>query len=425
MVDDHGEAGAPKASPLLGYGAVGLAVGLIWLGWQIVLVPLAERAPAEHAVRLNPGSAVVLARAAESEWRAGRLDNADALARMALERAPFNLQALRVVGLVEGETGDRAVADDLLTLAGNWSLRDDTAHSWLIDNRLRRGDYGSAFAHADTLARRRAVLRPQIFDLFGTAMEADPRAVPYLAGELVDSPPWRAGFINSLYQRDGGVGLAAQLAMVMKDSEGRFSDAELQQLYQRLLSAGQIDAMRQVRAVIGRPAPETLLVDGRFEASEAILPFGWDLGVGAGYSVAALADAGPTEEVGGEDRPTGALRIGHNGQSRDVLARQVTVLPPGRYELSGLSRWEFGRSQMNFSWQVQCLGSAEPARQVVFQAPSASDGPESETWSPFSAEFQVPAEGCAAQSIQLVGQNPGRRTDLVIWFSRVEIVAVP
>lgn len=425
MTDGPDEPTPPKASPLLGYGAVGLAIGLIWLGWQVVLVPLADRAPAEHAVRLSPGSAVVLAKASEAEWRAGRMDNADALARMALERAPFNLQALRVVGLVEGETGDRGVADDLLTLAGNWSLRDDSSHSWLIDNRLRRGDYGSAFAHADTLVRRRAEIRPQVFDLFGTAMEADPRSVPFLAGELADSPPWRAAFINSLYQREGGVALAAQLAMVMKDSDGRFSDAELQQLYQRLYSASQTEALRQVRTTLDRPAAEQNLIDGRFEADAAILPFGWDLAVGAGYSVAALSDAGPSEAADGQLRPSGALRVGHNGQSRDVLARQVTLLAPGRYRLLGLSRWEFGTSQMTFSWQLVCGGAARPAGEAVFGAPTRSTAAASETWTPFSMEFQVPADGCDSQSLQLVGENPGRRTDLVIWFSHLEIAAVP
>jgi hypothetical protein len=417
------ETAKPKTSPALGYGAVGLAIGLIWLGWQVVLVPLTDRAPSEHAVRLSPGSAVVLAEAAEDEWRAGRMDNADALARLALERAPFNLQALRVLGLVEGETGDRALADDLLTLAGNWSLRDDSSHSWLIDNRLRRGDYGSAFAHADTIVRRRAEVRPQVFDLFGTAMETDPRSVPFLAGELSDDPPWRAAFINSLYQREGGVALAAQLAMVMKDSDGHFSDAELQQLYQRLYSAGQIGALRQVRTALDRPAAGQALVDGRFEAQSAILPFGWDLAVGAGYSVAALADAGPSDESNTNARPSGALRVGHNGQSRDVLARQVTLLPPGSYRLLGRSRWEFGKSEMTFSWQVICRGAARPAGEAVIGAPRTSSPAAGETWTPFSVEFQVPSEGCDSQSVQLAGENPGRRTDLVVWFSHLEIMA--
>lgn len=420
--DDRVE--APGTLPGRGLIGTGMAVGLIWLGWQIVLVPMSARAPSEHAVRLNPGSAIVLASAAEAEWRAGRMENADALARMALHRAPFTLPALRVVGLVEGETGDRVLADDILTLAGNWSLRDDSSHGWLIENRLRRGDYGSAFAHADTLARRRASLHPQIFDLFATAIEADPRAFAFLAGELVDSPPWRPAFISSLYQRDGGVGLVAQLALLMKDSEGRFSDTELQRLYQALHAGGQIEALRQVRAEIGRPSRDEYLIDGAFQASEAILPFGWTLGVGAGYSVAALADAGPAED-GSQGDAGGALRVAHNGQSLDVLAQQVTLLDPGRYRLNGLWRWEFGQTGMRFAWQVVCGRSDDVRSEVVFRAPASTTVNGTDAWTPFSSDFQISERDCSSQTIRLVGQNPGRRTNLIVWFSHLEIVAVP
>ena len=424
MADADDKTVRTKASSGPGWIGIGLAVGLIWLGWQIALVPMAERAPSEHAVRLNPGSAAVLARAAESEWQAGRMDNADALARMALERAPFTLSALRVVGLVEGESGDRALADEILTLAGNWSLRDDSSHGWLIENRLRRGDYGSAFAHADTLARRRASLQPQIFDLFATAVESDPRAFPFLAGELADDPPWRTGFLRSLYRREGGVGLAAQIAILMKDSSGRFSDAELQQLYLALYSGGQIDALRQVRDAVGRPTPGNGLVNGNFQEPESILPFGWKLGVGAGYSVAALPGAGPTSQDA-EEGASGALRIAHNGQSRDVLAEQALLLSPGRYRLEGLWRWELGQSEMVFAWQVLCGPSGQAVEDVRFGAPSQSAPTGEASWQAFSQEFTVPETSCPSQTLRLVGESPGRRTNLIVWFAQLEIAPLP
>ena len=185
---------APPPEHKAGSKAVGLwpvvvAAGLIWLGWQVALVPLAARAPSEHAVRLSPGSAEVLARAAEGEMRAGDMEDAGYLARLSLSKAPFDVEALRVLAMSEAEAGRTDQADELMTLAGNWSLRDSAAHSWLIESRLRRGNYASAFAHADTLVRRRADLRPQVFNLFSTAAETDPRAGPYLASELADSPP--------------------------------------------------------------------------------------------------------------------------------------------------------------------------------------------------------------------------------------------
>ncbi|WP_298745490.1 hypothetical protein, partial [uncultured Brevundimonas sp.] len=114
----------------------GLVVGAVVLGWQIALQPLIQRAPVEAAIRIAPGSPLVLRRAAESELAAGRTDTAAALGREALRRSPFNVPALRVVGLTEARAGREEAADDILTLAGNWSLRDDPAHAWLVERRL-------------------------------------------------------------------------------------------------------------------------------------------------------------------------------------------------------------------------------------------------------------------------------------------------
>ncbi|MGV8930453.1 MAG: tetratricopeptide repeat protein, partial [Brevundimonas sp.] len=133
----------------------GLIVGAVVLGWQIALQPLMQRAPVEAAIRIAPTSPLVLRRAAEAELGADRNDNAAVLGREAFARSPFDVRALRVVGLTEARAGREDQADDILTLAGNWSLRDDPTHAWLVERRLRQGDYSSAFAHADTLVRRR------------------------------------------------------------------------------------------------------------------------------------------------------------------------------------------------------------------------------------------------------------------------------
>jgi len=92
----------PGAGDIASYG---LTIGAVVLAWQIAIQPLIQRAPVEAAIRLAPGSPLVLRRAAESELVAGRIDNAAALGRDALGRAPFDVQALRVVGLTEARAG--------------------------------------------------------------------------------------------------------------------------------------------------------------------------------------------------------------------------------------------------------------------------------------------------------------------------------
>src|SRR5690606_14836052 len=83
----------------------GLIVVGVLLAWQIAIQPLMLRAPVDLAIRLAPGSPTVLRRAAESELAAGRIDNAASLSRDALVRSPFDVRALRVIGLSEAGAG--------------------------------------------------------------------------------------------------------------------------------------------------------------------------------------------------------------------------------------------------------------------------------------------------------------------------------
>jgi hypothetical protein len=396
-----------------GLWPVVLAVGLIWLGWQVALVPLAMRAPSEYAVRLAPGSPEVLARAAEDEVLTGEMDDAGYLARLALARAPFDVQALRVIALSEADAGRTEQADQLMTLAGNWSLRDTAAHSWLIESRLKQGNYASAFAHADTLVRRRADIRPLVFNLFSTAAETDPRAGPYLIGELADSAPWRTEYLQSVYKRQDGLQLLAALALGLEKTEAPFTTAELQSLYQALYQGRRISGLKAIRQTLDRPSGASILVDGEFGDDQPILPFGWDLGVGAGISVARLDDDKAPDRT--------ALRVIHDGRNAQDLATQVVLMEPGTYRLSGRQRLENGRGRTGFAWRVQCLETSEIISETRFEM----DREPQADWAPFQTQFTVPSQGCSAQVVKLVPLNTGRRTDIVIWFSQLSLVRIP
>lgn len=410
------ETPSPEKKPggkVTGLWPVGLAVGLIWLGWQVALVPLVTRAPSEHAIRLAPGSAQVLSRAAEDEMRAGEMEDAGYLARLSLARAPFNVAALRVLAMSEAEAGRTDQADEMMTLAGNWSLRDSAAHSWLIESRLRQGNYASAFAHADTLVRRRADLRPLVFNLFSTAAESDVRAGAHLVSELADSPPWRSEYLESLYRRPDGLQLLAGLALGLEETRAPFTNAELQALYQALYQGRRIPGLKTVRDTLGRPPAATILVNGEFADQEAILPFGWQRGVGPGISVDLLNDDRKPELT--------ALRVIHDARNAQELASQLVLMQPGTYRLSGRQRLETGRGRSGFAWQVQCLETSEIISEVRFNL----DMDAQADWAPFQTRVVVPAQGCTAQIVRLVPINTGRRTDIVIWFSQLALERIP
>ncbi|WP_309090556.1 hypothetical protein [Phenylobacterium sp.] len=409
MTHGPGDVGT-RRRPAGGITAYALTAGAIALGWQILLQPVVERAPVALAARVAPGSAQVLSRAAEAELAANRDSNASALAREALRRAPFDVRALRVLGLAEARAERLQSADDLLTLAGNWSLRDDPSHAWLIERRLRRGDYASSFAHADTLLRRREDLWPRIFRLFSVAAVSDPnRALPVIAKLLEANAPWRLYFLNSLYQTPDGMRVAMALAFLLKDSEAPLSNIELHQLYSALLSIGQVEAVRTVRQQLGRPAADLTVTNGEFSDTSSPLPFQWE----------PVQQSGAEAEITGDDAAEAntALWVQYDGYSSAIIARQFTLLRPGRYRFEAHYRSDNPAAAGRMLWRINCVPPASP----VLSTPAVGDvTPSSTGWSRVTEEFIVPAN-CPGQWLELEGRPADRRQMMTVWFDRVSI----
>lgn len=399
--------GGISAGEILSYGAV---VAAIVLGWQIVLQPLMQRAPAGMVLGLAPGSPLVLRRAAESELAAGRIDNAAALSRDALARAPFDARALRVIGLTEARAGRDDRADEILTLAGNWSLRDDPAHAWLTERRLRRGDYASAFAHADTLVRRRQDIQPSIFRLFTVAGTLDPqRAVPVLTKLLAARPPWRKAYLEGLNKTSDDVRLLATLAVTLQGSRAPFDIDELQFLYSTLVSNGQFDALQAVRRQIDRPPPGVAVTNGDFSDADAPKPFQWRLN----YKVGIVSEI-VTEDL----RPSNyALRVDYDGYATGTVAEQLTSLPPGRYRMAAAVMVEAGNPTARLAWEISCATGSG----VIASFPAGMPNAAPNTWGTLSADFEVPAR-CPAQWLRLETRADDHRSRISVWFDRITIL---
>lgn len=380
----------------------------VWLGWQTVREPAADRLPPELAIRLSPGSASVLARTAEAEFAADQFDDAEALARMSLGRAPFNVKALRVLGLAKAEKGQKVVADDMLTLAGNWSLRDDPSHAWLMDYRLSRGDYNSAFAHADTLARRRYDLQPQLFRLFTAAASEDPRALPVLASLLTAGPPWRAAYFRGLYQTEAGLGLAANLAIALQPTRLPFSNSELSSLYGHLLARHRLPAMVAVRARLERPNLRDHLINGNFAVPNEPTPFEWRLFNAGGLVAEVLPD---------DIRGDSALRAQYGSFSARPLAQQLIQLPPGTYRLTGETRAEAGIPEERLAWVVFCLETG-----AKISDPPTEETGERTSWHAMSIRISVPVTNCTAQWLRLTPALSDHRRTVIAWYDNFSIV---
>ncbi len=394
------------AGEIASYGLVAAAV---FLGWQIAIQPLLQRAPVEIAIRLAPGSPLVLRRAAESELAAGRVDNAAALSRDALARSPFDVRALRVLGLTEARARREDAADDILTLAGNWSLRDDPAHAWLVERRLRRGDYASSFAHADTLVRRREDIQPQVFRLFTAAGAADPqRALPVVAKLLAARPPWRVAYLASLNQTPQGLQVGASLAVLLEAGRAPFTNEELQPLYNALINAGGLEALQTIRRRLSRPPMATAVTNGGFDETAHPAPFQWRLFEKAGIVAEIVAD-----DLAPSNR---ALRVDYDGYATGTVAEQLTYLAPGAYRFSAVVRSETGDPAARLAWTLSCATGG--GAKILLPAGAPDTAPNN--WRNLSARFEVPA-GCPAQLLRLETRGGDRRTPTSVWFDRMAI----
>ncbi len=396
----------PGVGDIVSYG---LVVGAVVLGWQIAIQPLIQRAPVEIAVRLAPGSPLALRRAAESEWAAGRVDNAAALSRDVLVRSPFDVRALRVLGLTEARATREDAADDLLTLAGNWSLRDDPTHAWLVERRLRRGDYASSFAHADTLVRRREDIQPQVFRLFTVAGAQDPqRSLPVVARLLAARPPWRLAYLNSLNETPQGLQVAASLAVLLQAGPAPFTNDELHQFYSALGNAGSIESVQTIRRRLNRPPIDTAVTNGGFDEADHPAPFQWRL----------YENAGIVAEIAADDLSpsNAALRVDYDGYATGTIAEQLTYLTPGAYRLTAAVRSETGNPSVRLAWTLSCAtGGGEKV-----SIPTAAPGATGNTWTNLSGRFEVPAS-CPAQWLRLETRAGDSRAPNAVWFDRIAI----
>lgn len=400
-----------RGRSILGYALVAAAV---WLGWEALKVPVIDRAPPALGLRLSPGSPSLLRRAAEDELLAQEWDDAAFLADQSLSEAPFNARALRVRGLAAARTGNLEQADELLTLAGNWSLRDDPAHAWLVEHRLRQGSYASAFAHADTLARRRRDLQEEVFNLFTTAAIQDPRATPHLVRLLAATPPWRRAYLDSLQRRDDGDALLLSLGVSLQSTSARLSDGELSQIFRSWAAERRFSAARLLRERLQRPPLEPAVQNGRFsEAADAqIQPFGWSFPASAGLVTQIIED----------DLQEGntALRVDHDGYTGRTVAVQLLLLSPGRYTLAGRYRPEI-RSEASLEWALNCVEGGDSL--ILLRVPGVGRTPAT-GWSPLSGAVDVPL-GCTAQYLVLSTRPSDRRSPLVMWFDDIEIRGSP
>jgi hypothetical protein len=362
------------------------------LGWQVLADTVAgSRAVSDPASALawrRDHAAALVALANQKLAAGGDPAEAEALARQALRADPLESGALVTLGMAADAAGDSDEAAKLMGLGAAQSPRNAGAELWLLNQRLREGDYADALARADVILRSQPDMADQIGPTL-VVLAANEAARPALVTALAADPPWREWYLGELARSAAS---PAATYDVLAALPGGPRTEELQPYLNQLVRAGDYSLALLAWMHFLPPAQSTNLAyafNGDFELPLSGLPFDW--------TFARIAGASQDVVDTGEADAGRALRVVFAGRRlRFGNVSKLLVLPPGQYELASLVRTDALNTAHGLDWRVVC---AEGAKQPLGTTPPVSD--TGGRWQPLGVTFTVPPTGCRAQWLRL------------------------
>ena len=318
--------------------------------------------------------------------RAGRPVSPDVLESMAdaARKAPLAAEPFLVRGVQARLAGDENLAGKAFRAAELRDGRSVPARYFVADHDLRTGQAAHGLREIAILAR----MIPngiQALSPFVASYASNRSNWPQIRALFRSDPKLADAALTSLAADPRNSELVLELAPARSDSPPLWAG----ELVRVLASAGEYakayDIWRRVNRV-SRPAG-ALIYDSAFSDEKAPQPFNWTL---------TSSSLGLAERQGG-----GRLHVVYYGQDDGVLASQLLLLKPGRYQLDMQVGGDAGNPPM-LSWTVTCANAATPLLKLGISG--RTDG-----------SFTVPS-GCAAQKLELVGSAPDlpRTVDVTI-----------
>ncbi len=310
----------------------------------------------------------------------------------AAAKDPLAPEPFLVRGVEAQLAGDEALAGRAFLEARNRNPRAVAARYFLAEHYLRIGQTRRGLGEISSLTR----LVPQSLDSIAPYLAAYARsAPPEVKALLRRNPQLEPALLNALAADARDVRLALSL---WSGRGGEGAKGWQVRMLNSLVEAGRFDEAHDAWLRFTRtPVRRDHLIDTNF-SSDALPPFGWTLASGP---------AGVAEPENG-----GRLRILYYGRDSLVLASQLIKLRPGRYRLSMQVNGASAAAKA-LAWTVRCLPSSSAIADIGI-AGAEKDGE-------LTATFAVPANGCAAQSIELTGSPPEFPRQAEVTISRLRL----
>lgn len=369
---------------------IGLAVIAALIGWNAVTQSLAlalrSRSP-ERAHALAPGNAQIAA-TLSAKWVLDPAQQAESvrLAHQALRRDATAVQAVVALGLEADQRGDKAASRRLFAYSQKLSRRNLIAQIWAIEDAVTREDIAGALRHYD-IALRTTNEAPDILYPVLAAAIADPVIRAELTRTLAAKPAWGPFFIDYVARQGPDPRATAGLFQGLQRARIPVSESSRTALIGALAEKGDYESAWAYFASTRTGMDRRRSRDPRFVMTgDTPSQFDWQVGNGGGISVS--IQPGGSSNGGIVDFVVPASIGG-------LLLRQLQLLPPGHYILTGRSAGVNQPDGARPYWTLVCLDGRELGR-VVLPNSAQNRGR-------FGGSFTVLA-GCPVQYLSLIAR---------------------
>lgn len=312
-----------------------------------------RRAPAQ-ALALWPSGEAKAGLAAQlltQPDRDGSYARAWRLAQAALRRDPMSVRAASTLAFLAAEKGNAGQAARLLAYSERLSRRDLPTQLALIETKVQATDVVGALIHYDRALRTSKMSEPILVPVLVSAV-ANPDIARPLAPLLAARADWWKPFTLQMIQQDtppvSSYTLLHPLKLDIRRADERAMTVDAMQ---RMVGHGRFDIASRFYTELrgGHAGAFDRIRDGGFRSTDRLPPFDWDL--------TNNGDLSATVESRPDGKGNGLFLVATNGASGRV-ARQLLILPPGRYGLGFDLQLPPSGSRLTAS--ARCNGSDKP-----------------------------------------------------------------
>ena len=386
-------AGPQKGRVLLRLTRIAVALAIAIVGFRAVSASLANSLVSSSVVQayaLAPESARIQAEfsrhlLAEDPGSEKNRVASEAIARRALLGDPTTVAAAATLGLIEQLRGSAASATRLFDYVERVSRRDLLTELWLIEQAVQKGNVAGALRHYDIALRSQngadEILFPVLVQASTGAVVADS-----LLATLVKRPAWSNGFLTYLGDNTPDPEATALLLRRLASHNIQPPLGVQATILNKLVEAQRYNAAWNFYVSFRKGAVRNQSRDASFTAS-LTRPTVFDWFVSTDPAISAVVQRGARQ---------GSLSFGAPPSVGGLVAKQVQLLPSGRYRLEGRSSG-IDRSLTELPyWSVRCLNDGKELLRLNLPRSGEAIGR-------FAADIEVPVD-CSAQELALIAR---------------------